>query len=85
VNLDPAESRTQPLPADQLEHLAVPVAYAQPATLKQQPNRVQLQNVDLENRQKLWRWFIVATLALVLFEIWFAGRTARRGLIAAES
>jgi hypothetical protein len=85
VNLDPAESRTQPLPADQLEHLAVPVAYAQTATLRQQPNRVQLQNVDLENRQKLWRWFIVATLALVLFEICFAGRTARRGLVPAES
>jgi hypothetical protein len=37
-----------------------------------------LQNVDVENRQKLWRWFIVGTLLVLLVETWLAGRTARQ-------
>jgi len=85
VNLDPSESRTQPLPADQLEHLGVPVAYQNPNAPRQPPNWVHLQNVDLENRQKLWRWCIVAALALLILETWLAGRTARRGLATADS
>jgi len=84
VNLDPAESRTQPLPADELERLGAPVSHSQPSPLNSQLLRVRLQNADLENRQKIWRWIILATMALLLAETWLAGRTARR-LVAATA
>jgi hypothetical protein len=39
---------------------------------------VGLQNTELDNRKIFWRLFILATMALLLFETWLAGRTARR-------
>ena len=78
VNLDTAESRTAPLPADDLERLGAPVASAAPDPVRVAEQRVRLQNAELENRQKLWRWPIVAALGVVLAETWLAGRTARR-------
>jgi hypothetical protein len=76
VNLDPAESRTAALPTDELERLGAPMT-RQSSTISAKPAQVRLQNAELENRQKFWRWLIIATLALLLFETWFAGRTAR--------
>jgi hypothetical protein len=78
VNLDPAESRTAPLSADELERLGAPVARQVSVLSPESRRQVRLQNTELENRQKIWRWFILATLALLLFETWLAGRTARR-------
>ena len=40
----------------------------------------QLQIIELENRQKLWRWGIVAVLGLLAAETALAGRLARRSL-----
>ncbi len=34
-------------------------------------------NVELEGRQKLWRWVILAALAFLAVETWLAGRLAR--------
>ncbi len=78
VNLDPAESRTAPLPADELERLGAPVTAQPTAVLRETDRNVRLQNSELEERQKLWRFFLVAALAVVLLETWLAGRTARR-------
>jgi len=78
VNIDPAESRTVPLPTDELERLGAPVAKQTPTAAQQTERKVRLQNAELEARQKLWRWFIVATMAVLLLETWLAGRTARR-------
>ena len=80
VNLDASESRTAPLPSDELERLGAPVArQARVMAAAAEPARkIQLQNAELENRQKLWRWILVATVAVLLFETWLAGRTARR-------
>jgi hypothetical protein len=44
-----------------------------------------LHNTELESRQKLWRWFIVGALAVLLVESWLAGWTARRGAVQNES
>jgi hypothetical protein len=38
----------------------------------------------LENRQKLWRWFLVATVAVLLLETWLAGQTTRRQTAQAQ-
>ena len=78
VNLDAAESRTAPLAADELEHLGAPVAQPAVAAVPQAEQKVRLQNSELENRQKLWRWFLLTALAVLLFETWLAGRTARQ-------
>ena len=78
VNLDSNESRTAPLGADELEKLGVPVS--QPA-VKATPtgdSKVVLQGIEAESRQKLWRWFIAATLAVLLVESALAGWTARK-------
>lgn len=71
VNLDPAEGRTPPLAADELERLGVPAGAngsaagvrTTPAAASQRPD-----SVTAEGRQKLWRWFLAATLALLLAE-----------------
>jgi len=77
VNLDPAESRTTPLSPDELERLGVPALQPVVGGEAEAERKVRFQNSELENRQKLWRWFIAATLAALLFETWLAGRTAR--------
>lgn len=78
VNLDANESRTAPLAADELEQLGVPVARAKIEAAVPGENKTLLQGVESENRQKLWRWFVAATLAVLLVESALAGWTARR-------
>ena len=79
VNVDANESRTAPLASDELEHLGVPVAAERAVVpVAKEENKVLLQGAEAENRQKLWRWFIVATLAVLLAESVLAGLTARR-------
>ncbi len=77
VNLDPAESRTSPIQGDELEGLGTPmVASVKPAAT--QAAKIDMQFAELENRQKLWRWFIAAAILLLLGETWLAGRTTRK-------
>ena len=78
VNLDANESRTVPLAADELEQLGVPVARGKTEEAVPVENKTLLQGVEAENRQKLWRWFVAATLAVLLIESALAGWTARR-------
>lgn len=83
VNLDPIESRTAPMAADELERLGAPVAHAKPAVTNAAERQVALQGAEAEGQQKLWRWFIIATLWLLLGESLLAGRTTRTGAVAA--
>lgn len=85
VNLDPAESRTAPLAVDELERLGVPISHPAPAAQRVTQEKVQLQNAELESRQKLWRLLLVATLLALLMETWLAGRTARRTAMAPKA
>jgi hypothetical protein len=79
VNLEPNESRTSPLDADELERLGVPVARpAVVAAASPTESKTMLQGIEAESRQKLWRWFIAATLVILLAESALAGWTARR-------
>lgn len=78
VNLEPNESRTAPVAPDELERLGVPVAQTAPQLEPDGENQIVLQGVEAENRQKLWRWFIAATLAVLLVESALAGWTARK-------
>ena len=77
VNLEATESRTTPLAVEEFERLGVPLA-AQASTLPAATIvKSRLQNSELENRQKLWRWIILFALGVVLVETWLAGRAAR--------
>lgn len=75
VNLPPEESRTDPLPPEQLEaygvrwssKAAVPSAAPAAEQLRQQ------QLVELEHQQQLWRWAIVAAIGLLILESLLAG------------
>ena len=78
VNLDPHESRTAPLAPDELERLGVPVAQGGPPPAPGGDDAVVLQGVEAEGRQKRWRWFIAATLAVLLAESALAGWTVRK-------
>jgi hypothetical protein len=84
VNLDPNESRTTPLANDELEQMGVPVARAKTPGTETVENKTVLQGIEAENRQKLWRWFIVATLAVLLAESVVAGWTARRSALQTQ-
>lgn len=84
VNLDAAESRTEPLPVDELERLGAPTAKAPVVAAVAADRKVVLQSAELERRQKLWRWFITATLGVLLVETGIAGWTTRRRMLKAE-
>lgn len=84
INLEANESRTAPLSNDDLEQLGVPVARPKADVAALVENKTLLQGIEAENRQKLWRWFIAATLAVLLFETALAGWTARRAALRTE-
>ncbi|GDY19425.1 inter-alpha-trypsin inhibitor heavy chain H2 [precursor] [Verrucomicrobiota bacterium] len=83
VNVAATESRTTPMPLEDLERLGVPVKQLLPrAPHAEEAKRRQLASAELENRQKLWRWLIVLALVVLLAESWLAGRTARTPVAA---
>jgi hypothetical protein len=79
VNLDPAESRTSPLAVETLEQLGCRLV-SQAAATENTEREEQLRDVQLESRQKLWQWLIVAALAVLVTETWLAGRITRQSL-----
>jgi hypothetical protein len=85
VNLDAAESRTAPLPADELERLGVPTESVEVSSVFQAAQLQTQHNTELEARQKLWRWLIVAALAVLLVETWLAGWITRRSAAPVEA
>jgi hypothetical protein len=85
VNLDPAESRTAPLAAEELARLGVPLGRGASALAMETRRKLVLQDAQFENRQKLWRWVIAAAVVILLFETWLAGRTGRRLSVPAAS
>ena len=78
VNLDPNESRTAPLDAEELAQLGLPLTRPKEASPGAAREQATLQAAEAENRQKLWRWLIVGTLGILLIETLLAGRATRR-------
>ena len=75
VNLDPRESKTAALEDVTLEKLGCRLASHSPKPFDQSELR-QMYNTELENRQKLWRTLILATIGVLIVETWLAGRRA---------
>jgi len=77
VNLAAAESNTAPLELEQLEQLGVLVGTD--LTRAERLERIRQQrDTELEGRQKVWRWMLVAVLGLLVVETWWAGRAAQQ-------
>ena len=85
VNLDPAESKTAPMPVDELERLGLPMKSVAAAPALVAAKQETLHQAELEARQKLWRWLIVAALAVLLIETWLAGWITRRTAAPVEA
>jgi hypothetical protein len=85
VNLAAAESKTAPLPVDELERLGLPMKSVEPPSALVVAKQETLHNAELEARQKLWRWLIVAALTVLLVETWLAGWVTRRSAARAEA
>lgn len=84
VNVPADESRTARMSVDELGQRGV--APGQPETRSQMADQLrQMRDVELEGRQKLWQWLIVAALAVLIFETWLAGRLARLAINPVET
>lgn len=82
AGLDPAETRTESLPAGQLQILGVGTASDPGPTSDGEDNfqssAGQLSRNELENRQQLWRWLLLAGLMLLFTESLWAAAIQRR-------
>jgi hypothetical protein len=77
VNLADAESNTAPLELEQLGQLGVRMGVG--LSRAERTERVRQQrDTELESRQKVWRWLIVAAVGLLIVETWWAGRAERK-------
>jgi hypothetical protein len=79
VNLSPDESRTAPLALEELERWGARIGTKPPSEDLAMRER-HLRTIELENRQKMWRWMIVGVLGLLAAETALAGRLAHRAL-----
>jgi len=79
VNLPPAESNIAALGIEQLEALGIPPSASSTAAIAAAANpTADLATAELEQRQRLWRWVLVAVLALLIVETVWAGWLTRR-------
>lgn len=76
VNLDPLESKTSPLPIETLEQFGCRLVTGSRKQTENDEGR-QMQSAELENRQQLWRWLILAAILVLIIETWLAGRLSR--------
>jgi hypothetical protein len=85
VNLDPSESKTAALPVETLEQYGCRLAMNASRIENEYEVLRQLQNAELEGRQKLWRPLILAVISVLIVETWLAGRQGRSRPIQAEA
>jgi len=80
INLPAKESRTDPMPIEDIEKLGVSIGPASnPGIARTEQAIAQRSFSAMESEQKLWRWVVVATLVMLLAEIWLGGWLPRTG------
>lgn len=77
VNIAESESRTEALPDTELERFGVTLG-RQLTTAEIDAQQRQLRDIELESRQRLWQWLLVAALSLLALETWLGGLLSRR-------
>ena len=86
INLAADESRTTPYTFEQLESLGLPLKIRErPTELRYQRERErQLQLVELEESQKIWRFALIAALIVLLLETLLSGVFESRKVMKAS-
>jgi hypothetical protein len=79
VNLSPEESRTDPMPVENLERMGVSLKPTSDVRVNVASANPQSAITNPQSRQEFWRWVLTAVLLALLAETWLAGRLARRG------
>ena len=75
-NVAESESNTAEMPLEQITAFDVQTGQHEDAATIAQRQRV-LHDIELESKQKLWKWLILAGIAILFAETWLAGRTDR--------
>jgi hypothetical protein len=83
VNLPADESRTTPVGVEELERWGAKLG-KNPTSDELVTRQRRLRLMELENRQKLWRWLIVGVLGLLAAETTLAGHLSRRNQSAQQ-
>ena len=78
VNLSASESRTDPLPVEDIEKKGVSLKATTDAATTSGERQVQRSSFgEMESQQKLWRWIFIATFVMLLAEVWLGGWLTR--------
>ena len=80
VNLDPAESRTTAMDSASLESYDVRIG-TQPSRMELAGSLQKLQDTQLENRQRIWKWLLFAAICLLILETLVAGKRQTQNVI----
>jgi hypothetical protein len=83
VNLDPAEGRTFAFdPAVDFASLGIPLLDAAAPVIGPElsgSEKIRVEAEQKEEKQKLWKWLILAALLVLIIETWLAGRRSAPG------
>ena len=74
VDLDPAESLTDPLPREAFQQLGCRLETEQLDAPERLQRMRQLHDIELESSQKGWKWLMVAALGVLILETGLAGK-----------
>ena len=86
VNLAAEESKTGPMPIEELDRLGVPLKVSGVESPRQaEQKKIRAAAAELEGKQKLWRWLIVAALMVLIVETWLAGKLTRGSGVQTEA
>ncbi len=77
VNVPAAESRVSPVDIEDLQRQGVVLGRSENRAVALERRR-QMRDRELEGRQKLWQWLVLATAVVLVGETWLAGRSAHR-------
>ena len=64
------------MPEDRISELGVEIGTHNTSEEEFERQR-QLLDIELENRQKLWKWLVLGAIGLIIAESWLAGKTDR--------
>lgn len=82
VNMPVQECRTAPISLDDFEQFGITLEGSSGILAQQtQQTRRHSSLVDMEYQQKLWRWLLIALVAVLIAETWLAGWLTRPAII----
>ncbi len=86
VNVAPDESKTKPMEKGDLEKFGIKVVDGsiKQAGPQNEPQRRVIHAQSLESQQRLWRWFLLAALAVLVLETFLARRMSLQPALASE-